>query len=271
MLTEKQISDYRQNGFVSGIRIMEPETAAEYRRQYEASFAHRLSFAMVDSNHKAASKFDIREFRPHLYFKWAADLMYTPALVDAVSALLGPDLLVWETRIFAKPAHSSSYISWHQDLTYWGLDLEYEEVTAWVALSPSTPESGCMRVLPGSHKQDIVGHVETDSSDNLLSRGQELAVTVDESEAVDLMLQPGEISLHHGKIFHSSRPNRSGDARIGFAVRCLPTQARPVEGRQFATLLSGEDTYNNFDLIESARNNQPSDSEVSALARKLIQ
>jgi len=195
--------------------------------------------------------------------------MRSPGLVRAVSTILGPDLLVWETQIFAKPARSEAYISWHQDLTYFGLDSGDEELTAWVALSPSTPESGCMRVMPGSHRQEIVEHRETISKDNLLSRGQEVVVDVDEAMAVDLVLQPGEMSLHHGKIFHASRPNLSDEARIGFAVRCIPTRARPLQGRQYATRLSGKDDYGHFDLLAPAEDDCPSDEKIVEIVQKL--
>ena len=100
-------------------------------------------------------------------------------------------------------------------------------VTAWVALSPSTPESGCMRVVPGTHKREVVPHQDTFGAQNMLSRGQEIAVEVDEDHAVDLVLQPGQMSLHHVKIFHGSRQNRAKDRRLGFAIRYLPPLGPP--------------------------------------------
>ena len=111
-------------------------------------------------------------------------------------------------------------MTWHQDLTYWGLD-DMDEVTAWVALSPSTTESGCMRFVPGSHKRSLVEHVDTFADDNLLTRGQEIAVDVDESAAADVELRPGQASLHHGHLFHSSGPNTTPDRRIGAAIRYI--------------------------------------------------
>ena len=115
---------------------------------------------------------------------------------------------------FNKEPQTQDYISWHQDITYWGLDQEGDVVTAWVALSPSTPESGCMRVVPGTHKREVVPHQDTFGAQNMLSRGQEIAVEVDEDHAVDLVLQPGQMSLHHVKIFHGSRQNRAADRRL---------------------------------------------------------
>lgn len=269
MLKEQQVEDYRERGFLAPLRIMGDQDAAEYRKLYEESVEERITADSLGLDHKAAASFDIREFQPHLYFPWAARLLQNRELISSIQQLLGKDVLVWETQIFAKPANSTGFIAWHQDLTYWGLDLEYEEITAWIALSASTPESGCMRVVPGSHHRDIVEHVQKDTQGSLLSLGQELAVSVDEETAVDLVLQPGEMSLHHGKIFHGSQGNQSSDARIGFAVRCIPTKARPVEGKQYATLLSGRDVYRHFSLLSPAAGRDLSREEVDALAIKL--
>ena len=137
-------------------------------------------------------------------------------------------------------------MSWHQDSTYWGLDPA-DIVTAWVALSESTAENGAMRVMPDTHKMDQVPHRDTFAEGNLLSRGQEIAVEVDESKAVMLELQPGEMSLHHVRSIHGSDPNPSGKRRIGFAIRYLPTYVRQVVGsHDSATLVRGVDEFHNF-------------------------
>ena len=137
-------------------------------------------------------------------------------------------------------------MSWHQDLTYWGLD-DVHEVTAWVALSPATTESGCMRFVPGSHRQSIVPHVDSFADDNLLSRGQEIAVPVDEASAVDAVLRPGQASLHHGHLFHSSGPNRTGTRRVGAAIRYITPAMRQRSGdRSLVTLVSGTDQHHHF-------------------------
>jgi ectoine hydroxylase-related dioxygenase (phytanoyl-CoA dioxygenase family) len=120
-------------------------------------------------------------------------------------------------------------------------------MTAWVALSPANLESGCMKFLPGSHRQDHLQHVDTFHKDNLLSRGQEIAVAVDGAEAVDCILNAGEMSLHHVKLVHGSEPNRSADRRIGLAIRYIPTDIEQLKVRDSATLVRGVDRYNNFD------------------------
>src|SRR5262249_43199210 len=184
----------------------------------------------------------------HLVLRLADELVHHPAVLDAVEGIIGPDILAWDADFIIKNARDPRFVSWHQDLTYWGLDPT-EVVTAWFALSPSTIESGCMRVVPGSHRGMIIPHRDTFSRDNLLTRGQEVAVEVDERQAADVVLRPGQMSLHDGKIIHGSHANRTDGRRIGFAIRYLPTHVRQVAGpRDSAMLVRGRDAYCNFEL-----------------------
>ena len=156
-------------------------------------------------------------------------LIRNTRLIDVVTPILGPDLMVWSSGLFIKEADSSKIVTWHQDLNYWGLD-SVNEITAWVALSPSTIESGCMRFVPGSHTRQIVPHTDTYDDNNLLSRGQEIAVEVDNSDGVDVILQSGQASLHHGHLFHSSGPNATANRRIGSAIRYISTSMKQNSG-----------------------------------------
>jgi non-heme Fe2+,alpha-ketoglutarate-dependent halogenase len=109
-----------------------------------------------------------------------------------------------------------------------------------------------MRVIPGSHTADQLPHRDTFGPNNLLTRGQEVAVEVDESKAVDVVLAAGQFSLHHVRLVHGSKPNTSNGPRIGFAIRYLPTYVRQVSGNpDSATLVRGEDEYGHF-LLEPA-------------------
>src|SRR5689334_7370792 len=210
-----------------------------------ASLRHRLETFEAADGAPLPSKF---RQKTHLLFTGLAELIREPAILDVVEGIVGSDILVWQTTLFIKEAHDESFVSWHQDSTYWGLS-EPEVVTAWVALSPSTLESGCVRVVPGTHVLDQVPHIETRAANNILTRGQEIAVDVDERQAVAMPLQPGEMSLHHIRTFHSSEPNRSNDRRIGFAIRYIPTRIRQlhVQGDS-ATLVRGHDRYGHFEL-----------------------
>jgi non-haem Fe2+, alpha-ketoglutarate-dependent halogenase len=137
-------------------------------------------------------------------------------------------------------------VSWHQDATYWGLDKP-DIATVWLAFTPASIENGCMKFAPGSHRAQLP-HVDTFNEHNLLTRGQEIAVEVDEARAVCVELQPGEASLHHVLLAHGSAPNRSGDRRIGYAMRYIPTHVRQIAGeRDSATLVRGVDEHGNFE------------------------
>lgn len=167
----------------------------------------------------------------HLFFAWAYDLATAPAVLDAVEAIIGQDILIDGTLIFCKPARDPGYVSWHQDSVYSGWHLT-PSVSAWIALTPSTPQNGCMRVIPGSHRRGVLEHVTAVDDANLLRRGERIRAGVDESAAVDLALRPGEMSLHDSNIVHGSRANGSKDSRVGFIVRFVTSRVRSA-GRPF--------------------------------------
>ncbi len=236
LLTEQAVRQFQEQGYCCPVRVLSAREAQAFREKleaYEAKSGGPLKAAM---KHKS-----------HLLFRWAADLVRHSRVLDAVKDVIGPDILCWSSTFFIKEAHDPGFVSWHQDLTYWGLDPA-DVVSAWIALSPSTEESGAMRVAPGTHKMDVVEHRDTFDPDNMLTRGQEVAVEVEDSQAVTLELVPGEMSLHHVKLVHGSQPNRSDARRIGFAVRYIPPEVRQVVGAaDSASLVRGTDRYHNFE------------------------
>jgi non-heme Fe2+,alpha-ketoglutarate-dependent halogenase len=235
-LSEETVARFRRDGYYAPVRAMSREQAAGYRHRLEAFEAAQGRAIPPQYRQKA-----------HLLFTWLADLVRRPEILDAVEDVLGPNLLVWSTSFFIKEANDPAFVSWHQDSTYWGLSAP-EVVTAWVAFSDSNHENGCLRVVPGTHTLDQVEHVDTADSNNLLTRGQEIAVAVDEAAAVEIPLQPGEMSLHHIRIFHNSQPNQSNDRRIGFAIRYIPTHISQTSGaKSTATLARGVDDYRHFE------------------------
>ncbi|MFK7995721.1 MAG: phytanoyl-CoA dioxygenase family protein [Granulosicoccus sp.] len=253
------LSLYNQNGYYFPMKIMSPDQAKNYRLQLEA-----MEVAYKDE--PDTRKLAIGHSNSLLPF--ADEITRLPAVLDAVSAILGPNLLVWNASFFIKEANTKDFISWHQDLTYWGL-TESHEVTAWVALTASTPESGCVKFVPGSHTHNIVEHRDTFHKDNLLSRGQEIAVDVNEEDAVDVQLMPGEMSLHHGRVFHGSHANQSGDRRIGLAIRYISTDMQQTTGdKTNAKLVRGVDDRQNFNLTDSPKAILHSE-DVSAVMRNI--
>lgn len=153
--------------------------------------------------------------------------------------LLGPDLALWATVMFTKEPSSSHYVSWHQDATYMGMN-DNRFATPWISLSASNTETGCMSMIPGSHIQEILSHEDTFDNNNILTRGQAI-IDVDESLAVDLILEPGEMSIHSGTVIHASKPNRSNNRRVGFALQSyMPPNIKQVVGRNIWTHVRGK-------------------------------
>ena len=186
----------------------------------------------------------------HLFLPWAFDLVTDSRVLDAVEGILGPDIIAWATTLFAKPPGDPSRVTWHQDGTYWGLDST-RVTTAGIALTTSDTSNGCMRVVPRTQQLAIQPHRDTFASDNLLSRGQEIQVEVDEAEVVDIELRPGEMSLHHVNLVHGSNPNTTDGWRVGFTVRYItPDVRQESEDLPLAVLARGRDKHGNYELVE---------------------
>jgi hypothetical protein len=238
MLTEAAIRQYQEQGYYAPIPVMSRQDATALRASLEAFEGANGTLAGL-LRHKS-----------HLLFTWLNDLIRHPRILDAIEDVIGPNILCWGSSFFIKEPRNPGFVSWHQDSTYWGLDPA-DIVTAWVAFSDSTAANGAMRVIPGTHKMDQVPHNDTFRPENLLSRGQEIMVDVDEKQAAMLELAAGEMSLHHVRLIHGSDPNPSDQRRIGYAIRYIPTYVRQVAGsHDSATLVRGVDTYGNFEPEE---------------------
>lgn len=210
-LRDEQISRYHADGFVSPVDIFSPEVAAGYRARMEA----------LEAEH-GAMKYAMK---PYLTVTMADEIAHDETLLDAVEDLIGPNLLVWDGAFINKEPKTNIYVSWHQDLTYWGIGPPEEIVSIWLALSLVSPENGSMRMIPGSHRAALP-HVDKFGDDNLLSRGQELDGGFDEGSAVDVTLAPGQMSLHHGLVIHGSNPNHSDQRRIGLNFQFITPAVR---------------------------------------------
>jgi hypothetical protein len=238
MLDEAALRHYQERGYYAPVRVLSRREAEVIRSKLE-------SFEAGDGPLAGRLR-----HKSHLLFTWLDELIRHSRILDAVEDVLGPDILCWGSSFFIKEPRDPAFVSWHQDSTYWGLDPA-DVVTAWVALSDSTAANGAMRVIPGTHALAQVPHRDTFRPDNLLSRGQEIMVEVDESQAEMLELAAGEMSLHHVRLIHGSDPNPSDLRRIGFAIRYIPTRVRQVAGNHdSATLVRGVDTYHHFEPEE---------------------
>ncbi len=234
-LSTEDIEHFRRDGYLPARPVISVEEAKALRQRLEA-FEATLGGPLKGSN----------RFKSHLLFKGFADLIRKPQILDMVEDLIGPDIMVWSTDWWIKDAHSPSFVSWHQDSQYWGLDTT-RLMTVWVALSDSTAQSGCMRVLPGSHLGPDLPHVETYHENNMLTRGQSIEC-IDETQARNLEVPTGHATMFAFRIAHASHPNQSDDRRIGYAIRYIPPDARQMlSEKDAAALVRGEDRFHYFE------------------------
>jgi hypothetical protein len=250
VLTADQVELFRKEGYLAPLPALSDGELSVARASLDSLLQRTHRLEDPGARHK-----------PHLYAKWVSDLVRHPRVLDAVESLLGPDLLVWRSVFFVKGARDPRYVDWHQDSVYWGLSPD-DVVTAWIALTESRAGNGCLRVVPGSHRQPEVRHAIRLAGNNLLVRGQRAMVDVSDDEARDVELRAGEMSLHHVRLLHGSRPNASGDLRAGLAVRYVATRVRQRGPRQSATLVRGKDAFGHFDLEPQPRR----DGDPEALA-----
>ncbi len=234
-LTEDQIAHYREHGFVSPVSAISNDEAVAARAKLEAHEA--LRGHPIDAVERSKS---------YVLFTWVDAIMRNDGLLDAVEDLIGPNILCWNSIFWIKEANTPSFVGWHQDLTYWGLDND-ELVTVWVALSPASEAAGCMSVLPGSHLE-LLDHVETYHDDNLLSRGQELTIDIGDRNPAPMPLETGQASFHNVKSAHGSGPNTTDDRRIGLSLHYMPTHTKQLLAEwDSAALVRGVDEFNHFE------------------------
>ncbi len=234
LLTPDQVGHYRDKGYVSPLCAFPEEEARACRARLE------------DNEHTHGLPPDRRR-KMHLYLKWVDTIVHHARVLDAVEDLVGPDILLYHLTLWLKEPRTDAFVSWHQDSTYFGLSPA-EHVTAWVALSPSNLQSGCVQVVPGSHLAGQAAHGQEQNAANMFATGQSLAVAAD-AKLDMLILQPGEFSLHHTYLFHNSMANRSDDRRIGLGISYIPARCRcSSQVRLSATLVRGIDHHGHFDL-----------------------
>ena len=242
MQTENFIKKYFNDGFVFPLEIFSEKEALGFRNQLEN----------IESNYKNNSSLPLplnayKRINSQCVIPLSTKIALNKNLLDIVEKIIGPNILLWSVEFFIKEPKSKSIVTMHQDLTYWGLDDNEMQVTAWVALSLSDKTSGCMDFVKKSFKNSILPHTDTFADNNLLSRGQEISVRVKEKDKTHIILKPGQVSLHHGLTIHGSGVNLSNDRRIGVAIRYLNPKIKQQHAiKDFAILARGKDNYNNF-------------------------
>ena len=220
---------FEREGFVAGIPALSAEELARYRPKLLG-----LYDALPTELHK-------HFINLHGVLDWAAALGRHAAILDAVEALIGPDILLWKSKAFVK-FPGPAQVAWHQDLPHWNL-VPAEAVTAWLALSDSNEGNGCVRAIPGSHRNGARASKAVSDPNSLLTAGLEFNVGADEAgRAAPIVLRAGEFSLHHGMLVHGSGENRSAAPRLGIAFVYMPAHVRQASAPdRHVVLVRGRD------------------------------
>ncbi len=229
---------YWRDGFFFPLRAISPTQAADYRSHFES----------LEDKMKALDIARSGQFNEmHHLLPFVNELTRNEQILDAVEAVIGPNILVWGSTFFIKEARSTGYVSWHQDLRYWGLEDDDAMVSAWLALGPVNKANGCMQFVKGSHANGLIEHVDRFEVDNFLYRGQEAKIDISQSDVFDVELEPGEFSLHHGFTLHSSPANPSDIRRWGLTINYIaPHNRQVIAEKDFARLVRGEDSCGHF-------------------------
>jgi ectoine hydroxylase-related dioxygenase (phytanoyl-CoA dioxygenase family) len=232
-LTAEEIARYRDQGYVIPKFRLDPTHVQDLQDSLNRLIADNPGVRpekLVSAHVEGDNGEGVRGSRKFL------ELAMHKPIVDLVEQLIGPDIALWGCHVFCKPPSEGYETPWHQDGHYWPI-RPLATCTVWLAIEPSTKENGCLRVIPGSHRdKKLHPHLHEDRSDLTLS--QRMADgTFDEAEAVDLELQPGEMSMHDVYMIHGAEANRSSQRRTGVALRYMPTTSlfdrnlNPVDGK----------------------------------------
>lgn len=234
-LSPDAVAAYRRDGYLHPLDCLSSGETKRYRdgiEEYERRSGEKATLIIRNKG--------------HLKLRLLYDLIHDPRILDAVESVIGPNILCWSSSLFVKEPRDPAFVAWHQDSYYWGLEPD-DVVSAWVALAPSTIENGAMQVIPATHTAPQFPHAKSpEGSGNMLFTHEEIAVEVDQGQGVSLLLDEGQMSLHHVKIVHGSPPNRSDARRYGYAIRYVATHVKQRGDQPYATLVRGRDDHGYF-------------------------
>ena len=251
-LSSNQLKQYKEQGYVTPIEVLSTSEALEAREEIE------LIEKKMPNEIDKSGRYNVHLISPKL-----DSIVHNSRILNAVESIIGKNILVCSTTLFIKNPEEKGFVSYHQDAKYIGLE-PHNWVTAWVALTDSNENNGCMRMWPKSHL-DIKDHNEKFNEGNLLTRGQTVE-NVPENEVKSIELRAGQMSLHHPRIVHGSGVNKSNDRRIGFVIQSyIGTNVKQTLGKNSVQIARGEDKYNYHEVI---KRNDLLMSDKSMLLRK---
>ena len=252
-LSSNQLKQYEDQGYISPIEVLSSSEALEARKEIE------LIEKKMPNEIDNAGRYNVHLISPKL-----DSIVHNSKILDAVESIIGKNILVCSTTLFIKNPNEQGFVSYHQDAKYIGLE-PHNWVTAWVALTDSNENNGCMKMWPKSHL-NIKDHNEKFNEGNLLTRGQTVE-NVPEEEVKSIELKAGQMSLHHPRVVHGSGINKSNDRRIGFVIQSyIGTNVKQTLGKNGVQIARGEDKYNHHEVIK--RNNTLMSEESIYLRKK---
>jgi ectoine hydroxylase-related dioxygenase (phytanoyl-CoA dioxygenase family) len=215
-LTAEEITFFRANGYLVGGQLFDPDTFEALRAHFEAKLA-------LLRDDERPEDMDVPHFTDPALFRW----LLHPALLDVVEGIVGPDIALFTSHFFCKPAGDGKSVPWHTDAYFWRETIQpaTEAVTLWLAIDPSTLENGCMSVLPGTHRDSDGLYRQVARGDSVFEEELDSSA-IDPAAAVPIQLRPNQFSLHAGGLVHSSARNTSTLRRCGFTMRYMSTAVR---------------------------------------------
>ena len=252
-LSSNQLKQYEDQGYISPIEVLSSSEALEARKEIE------LIEKKMPNEIDNAGRYNVHLISPKL-----DSIVHNSKILDAVESIIGKNILVCSTTLFIKNPNEQGFVSYHQDAKYIGLE-PHNWVTAWVALTDSNENNGCMKMWPKSHL-NIKDHNEKFNEGNLLTRGQTVE-NVPEDKVKSIELKAGQMSLHHPRIVHGSGINKSDDRRIGFVIQSyISTNVKQTLGKNSVQVARGEDKYHYHEVIH--RTNALMSEEFILLRKK---
>ena len=237
-LSSNQLKQYKDEGFVSPINIFTKKKAKEIRNEIEL-IENKIPGELEKSG----------RYNAHLISPLLDEVTHNSKILDAVESIIGKNILVCGTTLFVKNPNEKGFVSYHQDAKYIGLE-PYNWVTAWVAITDSNENNGCMRMWSGSHEDNLKEHDQNFNEGNLLTRGQTVR-NVPKEKTTPLILKAGQMSLHHPTVVHGSDLNKSDDRRIGFVIQSyIGTNVKQILGKNSVQIARGIDEFNYHEKIE---------------------
>ena len=230
-LSEQQIKFYDEKGYIAPIDVLSKHEANQIREEIET----------IEKKWPNALEGIGRNY-VHLISPVFNKVCLNNKILDAVESIIGKNILICGTTLFIKNSNEKGFVSFHQDAKYIGLE-PHNWVTAWIAVTDSNEENGCMRMWSGSHKENLKNHEQKFDENNLLTRGQTIEnVPLEETDSV--VLEAGQMSLHHPTVVHGSGLNKSNDRRIGFVIQSyIGSDVDQVLGKIYVQKARGEDTH----------------------------